>query len=55
MKKLILKILSILAAFFLGILFMSYFMSIGNRDFKDAMSAPRFRLFIWNRTGAFST
>ena len=37
MKKLILKILSILAAFFLGLFLMSYFMSFGQRDVTDGI------------------
>ena len=38
MKKAILKILSILVAFFLGILGMSYIQSAGNRDLTDSMA-----------------
>ncbi|MCI9681320.1 MAG: hypothetical protein HFI26_08035 [Lachnospiraceae bacterium] len=51
MKKLILKILSILAAFFLGIFFMSYFMSFGNRDLTDAMSAATLPLVYLEQNG----
>lgn len=38
MKKLVLKITSVLAAFFLGIVCMSYMQSAGNRDLTDTMA-----------------
>lgn len=38
MKKMILKILSVLTSFFLGIVCMSYVLSAGNRDLTDSMA-----------------
>ena len=51
MKKLILRILSILAAFFLGIVFMSYMQSAGNRDLTDSMAAATLPMVYLEQNG----
>lgn len=51
MKKLILKIISVLAAFFLGIVFMSYMQSAGNRDLTDSMASATLPLVYLEQGG----
>ena len=51
MKKLILKILSILAAFFLGIFYMGYTLSAGNRDLTDSMADATLPLIYLEQNG----
>ncbi|NBK90577.1 hypothetical protein D5278_00995 [bacterium 1XD21-13] len=51
MKKLILKSISILAAFLLGIVFMSYFLSVGNRDLTDSMASATLPLVYLEQNG----
>ncbi len=51
MKKLILKTLSILAAFVLGILGMSYYMTAGNTDLTDSMADATLPLIYLERDG----
>lgn len=51
MKKLILKIISVLAAFFLGIVFMSYMQSAGNRDLTDSMAPATLPLVYLEQGG----
>lgn len=51
MKKVILKILSILAAFFLGIICMSYMLSVGNRDLTDSMADATLPLIYLEHNG----
>lgn len=51
MKKIILKILSILAAFVLGIFCMSYMLSVGNRDLTDSMSDATLPLIYLEHNG----
>ncbi len=51
MKKLILKILSLLAAFLLGIFCMSYVLSAGNRDLTDSMADAVLPVIYLNQDG----
>lgn len=51
MKKLILKVLSIAAAFLLGLVCMSYFMSAGNRDLTDSMAQATLPLVYLEQNG----
>lgn len=51
MKKLILKILTILAAFFLGIFCMSYMLSVGNRDLTDSMASATLPMIYLEQNG----
>lgn len=51
MKKLILKILSLVAAFFLGIVCMSYVLSAGNRDLTDSMADATLPLIYMQQDG----
>lgn len=51
MKKLILKILSILAAFFLGIFYMGYTLSAGNRDLTGSMADATLPLIYLEQNG----
>ena len=51
MKKLILKSISILASFLLGIVFMSYFLSVGNRDLTDSMASATLPLVYLEQNG----
>ena len=51
MKKLVLKVLSILAAFVLGILGMSYYMTAGNADLTDSMAEATLPLIYMEQDG----
>ena len=51
MKKLVLKILTILAAFFLGIFCMSYMLSVGNRDLTDSMASATLPMVYMEQNG----
>lgn len=51
MKKLIFKILSILAAFLLGIFCMSYMLSVGNRDLTDSMAEATLPMICLEQNG----
>ena len=51
MKKLILKIVSIVAAFLLGIVCMSYFQTAGNNDLTVAMSNATLPLIYMEQGG----
>ncbi len=51
MKKLVLKILTILAAFFLGIFCMSYMLSVGNRDLTDSMASATLPMIYMEQNG----
>ena len=51
MKKLILKILSILAAFFLGIICMSRILSAGNQDLTDSMAPATLPMIYLEQNG----
>lgn len=51
MKKLVFKILTILAAFFLGIFCMSYMLSVGNRDLTDSMASATLPMIYMEQNG----
>ncbi len=51
MKKLILKILSLIAAFILGIVCMSYYQTAGNNDLTETMAAATLPLVTMERGG----
>lgn len=51
MRKLVLKVLSILAAFVLGILGMSYYMTAGNADLTDSMAEATLPLIYMEQDG----
>ena len=51
MKKLILKITSIVAAFLLGIVFMSYYQTAGNNDLTESMANATLPLIYMEQDG----